>query len=136
MKRDIACKECGLLYQGTRDFGKCLDCRKLARKKYEKDYREQPEYSEGRKERYRLLREAVIVGYGGRCSCCGETTREFLAIDHVDGNGRVERRTRSIHQIMTAIVKQGFPDNYRILCHNCNQSLGWYGYCPHVGPHD
>lgn len=131
MIKEIVCTKCDSVYEGSRDRGECPECRKASRKEYLRNYRQQPDYSEERKEKYRLLRDAVIEGYGGRCACCGETTREFLAIDHVDGDGRVERKTRSIQQIMTAIVKQGFPSDYRVLCHNCNQSLGWYGYCPH-----
>ena len=33
---------------------------------------------------------------------------------------------------MNQACDAGFPkDKYRLLCHNCNQSMGWYGYCPH-----
>lgn len=24
-----------------------------------------------------------------------------------------------------------FPPGFRVLCHNCNQARGFYGYCPH-----
>lgn len=30
-------------------------------------------------------KQAVFDHYGWSCSCCGETTKEFLCIDHVDG---------------------------------------------------
>ena len=26
---------------------------------------------------------------------------------------------------------KGWPTGYRVLCHNCNMSLGFYGHCPH-----
>jgi hypothetical protein len=29
------------------------------------------------------------------------------------------------------LARNGFPDGYRVLCHNCNMALGQYGYCPH-----
>ena len=67
----------------------------------------------------------------GKCECCLIDTIEFLAIDHRNGGGQKERQTRSIQQIMTRIVRLGFPDDYRILCHNCNSAIGFYGYCPH-----
>lgn len=82
--------------------------------------------------KYRALRNTVIAGYGGVCACCGEAAWEFLALDHVDGGGRAENTTRHSNSIMTQIIAEGFPARYRILCHNCNQSLGWFGYCPHV----
>jgi hypothetical protein len=25
----------------------------------------------------------------------------------------------------------GWPEGYRVLCHNCNSARGLYGYCPH-----
>lgn len=30
-----------------------------------------------------------------------------------------------------AAIKENYPDSYRILCFNCNCSLGHRGYCPH-----
>ncbi len=35
----------------------------------------------------RNLRAKVLSHYGGKCSCCGESTPEFLAIDHTEGGG-------------------------------------------------
>ncbi len=29
------------------------------------------------------------------------------------------------------LYRNNWPDGFRILYHNCNQSLGSYGYCPH-----
>lgn len=79
------------------------------------------------------LRTQVLVGYGHKCVCCGESTREFLAIDHTYGDGFLERRTKSgtSGSFYKKIIAEGFPTRYRLLCHNCNASLGRYGYCPH-----
>jgi hypothetical protein len=30
------------------------------------------------------------------------------------------------------LIRNNFPEGYRVLCHNCNQSLGYFGYCPHT----
>lgn len=67
------------------------------------------------------------------CACCGENLLEFLSIDHINGGGGKERKNirRSGVGIATWLVKNNFPPGYRILCHNCNASLGYYGYCPH-----
>lgn len=31
------------------------------------------------------------------------------------------------------LKKNDYPKGFQILCHNCNMSKGFYGYCPHVG---
>ena len=101
------------------------------RKKYLKEYRTKPEVRERRKNLHRALRKEAFKGYGGKCQCCGEDEFEFLAIDHVNGGGRKEREKLSTWQIARRIITKNFPPEYRVLCHNCNQSIGWYGYCPH-----
>jgi hypothetical protein len=65
-----------------------------------------------------------------KCSCCGENNIEFMSIDHIDGGGTQQRRDLggSIYQWLR---QNNYPDGFRILCHNCNSSLGYYGYCPH-----
>lgn len=87
-----------------------------------------------RRERNRKLRMDVVEAYGGQCECCGESNIEFLAVDHVNGGGRKHRT--EIAGVGSAFYvwlrKQGFPKKgLRLLCHNCNQSIGLYGYCPH-----
>jgi hypothetical protein len=78
----------------------------------------------------RELRIKCLEAYGNKCQCCGETQQEFLAFDHVNGGGRKHRKQVGGH--MNAwIVRNKFPSSIRILCHNCNQSLAFYGYCPH-----
>ena len=29
------------------------------------------------------------------------------------------------------LLRHGFPEGFRVLCHNCNQAIGVYGACPH-----
>ncbi len=85
------------------------------------------------RDRERQLRDEVLAQYGGRCRCCGETKREFLSFDHVNGGGRKHRSEIGSGKIHRWLRKEGYPDGFRILCHNCNQALGAYGYCPHGG---
>ena len=78
------------------------------------------------------VRKETIEAYGGKCVCCGENKIEFLAIDHINGGGSQHRKRDSRATQMSHWLKeQGWPDGYRILCHNCNLSIGFYGYCPH-----
>jgi hypothetical protein len=79
------------------------------------------------------LKDEVIRAYGGKCDCCGETTPEFLALDHRYGGGTQHRKTvTSPTELRRLVIRQGFPDTYRLLCHNCNQAIGWFGSCPHA----
>lgn len=79
------------------------------------------------------LRFATIVAYGGKCACCGNSDREFLQIDHVDGGGNkhlrsLGGRSQSLYRLLR---DSGWPDRFRVLCANCNWSRGVHGYCPH-----
>lgn len=79
-------------------------------------------------------RAAILDHYGRACACCGEAHTEFLALDHINGGGNEHRATtgtRGGSAFYRWIAKNGFPDGYRILCHNCNMARGLYGYCPH-----
>ena len=82
----------------------------------------------------RESRKIVLEKYGGLCECCKEDKIEFLAIDHIEGGGNKHRKELGINggwNFCRWLIKNDFPSGYRILCHNCNQSIGWYGYCPH-----
>lgn len=75
-------------------------------------------------------RAEVLARYGGACACCGETQPAFLAIDHINGGGRQHRLTVS-RNFYAWLRAEGFPEGFRVLCHNCNMALGFYGSCPH-----
>ena len=81
------------------------------------------------------IRADVLNAYGGKCECCGESHPEFLALDHINGGGGKERRTvagNTSGGVYRLARNAGYPkDKYRLLCHNCNCAIGWYGYCPH-----
>ena len=68
--------------------------------------------------------QKVLAGYGHVCTCCGETRRFFLTIDHVNNDGAQERRERGMNtaRTLTEILRKNFPPNYQILCMNCNHA--------------
>jgi hypothetical protein len=84
-------------------------------------------------ERRRRLKRAAFDHYGGSsCACCGETHEEFLCIDHLAGTGAEHRRADpTANTIYRWLKKNDYPEGFRVLCHNCNMSLGAFGYCPH-----
>ena len=84
----------------------------------------------------RELRLSVMMAYGGlSCSCdhhgepCGPKPIEFLALDHIGGNGKENGRATGYTHYRN-LRNLGYPPGYRVLCHNCNASLGFYGRCP------
>ena len=125
----------------------CIECVKVDRKRrYAEDpakYKARNDaYYRGNRERFlgyaRKLRTECLAAYGGICMCCGETTPEFLGIDHVNDDGEKHRAElkgygRSIYRWLK---NEGFPQDgrFQLLCHNCNMAKGLYGGCPHNGP--
>lgn len=72
-----------------------------------------------------------------KCACCEEPNLVFLVIDHIEGGGnehRKQTRTRGGYSFYLWLIREGFPEGFRVLCHNCNMATGTLGYCPHKGP--
>jgi hypothetical protein len=106
---------------------------RLRHKKYRESNNEKIKVSKRR--RYRELRRDVLDHYGKVCQCCGEDKYEFLSIDHVNGGGNKHKKAIGRGENFTRwLSKNGYPEGFRVLCHNCNQALGHYGYCPHQTP--
>ena len=79
-------------------------------------------------------KKACFAHYGNKCACCGESRIEFLSIDHINGGGtkfRQQNKGMAGVRMYGWLIKNDYPDGYRLLCHNCNQSMGYHGYCPH-----
>jgi hypothetical protein len=83
----------------------------------------------------RVAKAEMIEAYGGKCACCGESNYVLLSVDHINGGGQSDRKLHGRGRALYVYLKRlGYPkDGYRLLCHNCNASLGHYGYCPHGG---
>lgn len=88
------------------------------------------ESAEANKAWCRKARLEVIAHYGGKCVCCGETTIEFLALDHINGGGKQHRKMVG-GNIYAWAKRNNCPNILQVLCHNCNLAKGFYGECPH-----
>lgn len=81
------------------------------------------------------LRLQVLRAYSGEtpsCVCCGETLLHFLALDHIDGGGRRQRKELGGGGYWTWLKNNNYPPGFRVLCHNCNLGRQFNGgVCPH-----
>lgn len=129
------------------DHSRCLSClaeRRMARyyANQEEEKRKALEYFNRNREKIltrnrldnKLIRSRLFSHYGGKCVCCGESDDRFLTMDHTDGGGRKHRATLSggAKGLYRWIIKNGYPQNFQVLCYNCN--CGKHrngGTCPH-----
>lgn len=84
------------------------------------------------KRRLQILRH--YSGGKPRCYCCGDETVECLTIDHINNDGKEDRKVRGIGNVLYyAIIREGFPPGLRIACYSCNiaRSKDPQGICPH-----
>ncbi len=82
------------------------------------------------REYWHAARNLVIAKYGGGCRCCGESTPEFIEIDHINNDGKVHRQLTGRH-VYTWIIKHNFPGDLQLLCAKCNRGRARFGICPH-----
>ena len=66
------------------------------------------------------VKDKVIAAYGGKCCSCGESCRAFLTLDHVNGGGSMHRRSTRNDGHYVDAVRRGYPEDYQVLCYNCN----------------
>jgi len=150
------CRDCGKEFELTTDnfykqrngfFYHCKVCHKIREKKWKAEHPERAKeicrnsYEKSKKRyikegssRDKEARLKVFRYYSGEnycCACCGETIYEFLCVDHINGGGGKHRLEIGGGKIARWLISNNYPEGFRILCHNCNQSLGLYGHCPH-----
>lgn len=90
--------------------------------------------------RVETLKQSVLGYYSSqsfRCACCGESERDFLVIDHIEGHGNEHRkqifgRAQAGYAFYDWLIKRGYPQGFQVLCCNCNMSKGKHGTCVHV----
>ena len=98
-------------------------------KKYRKEHPEKAMNIPGYwSKHWEEVRESFFSIYGDACSCCGETNYIFLVLDHIMGP---ERKIKSNRKSYLDAIKNYDPEEYRTLCHNCNQATMGGRVCPH-----
>ena len=110
------CRHCGYGKKAAIGRTVCNDCADNSKKRHI--------------ETNAILRALVIEAYGGICACCGNASKKFLTIDHVNNNGAAERRTVT-NNVCLRLKRLNFPPEYRLLCFNCNCGRALNdGICP------
>ena len=122
-------KERRKLYLNRPEISEKLD-------KYHKEYRikNRDLILKKNKEKTIKKRKKVLLKYGNKCSCCGENTFEFLAIDHINNDGSKHRKQLGINSstaMVNWIIENNYPPIFQIHCHNCNMARHIYKICPH-----
>jgi hypothetical protein len=81
------------------------------------------------------LKAEIILAYGGKCRCCGESEPKFLTVDHTENDGHKHRLQIGNGGMTTYrwLRKNGFPKKgFQLLCFNCNLAKSFFGACPHT----
>ena len=106
------------------------DREKRCRQRRESYYRTREKSIERTKQHRLRYKEQAFKHYGGKCKCCGEDFPPFLALDHINGDGAKQRGNSGGGNFYVRVVKDGFPTDLQILCHNCNIAKGTKISCP------
>jgi hypothetical protein len=65
------------------------------------------------------MRDAIHEMYGHVCALCGYENKQALTLDHIAGNGNVEREELGAYGVYRRAIEKKRQDEYRILCMNC-----------------
>lgn len=113
------CRNCGLrpLLEGKRTCHICLSSAARTHAKF---------------------RTVILDYFGNCCACCGETEPLFLAIDHINNDGNIQRRQDNTgganfyRRIAKSILAGKPPIDLQLLCCICNWGKHRNkGICPH-----
>lgn len=76
----------------------------------------------------------VMLKYGGKCVCCGESRVAFLTIDHKNNDG-TKMRKAGIHSggshFYKRLLTRPVDPSLQVMCWNCNLGRRSTGVCPH-----
>jgi len=96
--------------------------------KYHQEYRTTNREILNKKYRLKALenKREVINHYSNgknKCQLCDFNNLNALIIDHINGGGNVERKKLNNYggvAFYALLIKNNFPNGYRVLCWNCN----------------
>lgn len=71
---------------------------------------------------YHTLRLGALEALGGKCAHCGIDDFRVLQIDHINGNGKEDRKKYGgrVTGMYRNIIELGSQETYQTLCANCH----------------
>lgn len=130
-----ACKECDKArtrnwYQEIKDDSGFIEKNNARAAMWNRENKEKR--NKKLREYHRHLKMEVILAYGGKCACCGESNFYFLTLDHINDDGAGHRKEVSTRMYVWARAN-GYPESLQVLCYNCNcaKAFSGFGQCPH-----
>lgn len=127
-------KICSICKINPKRYGsRCRDCNNEYTKNY---YKKHPGIKKKLDYQYkRKIRLIALNHYSnGRleCKCCGEKEIDFLCLDHINNDGKIERAIMGIGiGFYQNLIKNNYKSKLQILCYNCNAGKTKHGGCPH-----
>ena len=87
------------------------------------------------RERKREIKIEVLSHYSKgtpKCSCCNFSRLEGLSIDHIKGR-KVSNHSLDFtsYRLYAWLKRNEYPDDFQVLCINCNSAKSDNGICPH-----
>ncbi len=68
-----------------------------------------------------------------KCAVCGEADLRNLNLDHINEDGREQRKTiTGLKQLYLWVRRNNYPETFQVLCHRCNM-LKYYASKRSVG---
>lgn len=129
------CRACFKEWRLMHDGGDNTEYLKQQRREYQintRDHRSRLEM-----DRYRKDRLLVFDHYGWKCRCCGFEDERYLELDHINGDGYVERTSggyrmsRQYTRVARQFRRTGqWPEDRQVLCAWCNSQKGNAVKCP------
>ncbi len=128
--------------QPNSKYGKaniCIPCKSKYRQEWRLKKGKKYQRERSRKDKQKLKR-VVMSLYGNKCACCWEKELVFLTMDHINNDGKAERKKfKGSSYAMYAHMRDLFykdkeqaQSRYQILCWNCNMGKQHSdGTCPH-----
>lgn len=116
------CPECGKKFNVKKNLAQkycSLFCRnKWSARSYETKYPGIHAYSV--RNGYYRLKTQVFNKFGGKCNRCGIADWRVLQINHVNGGGTKDIRTKRTRGIYKEILEGSREGDFNLLCANCN----------------
>lgn len=121
-KKDLPRNSDFFTYEGVKIHTACRDCKR----DYERGRNRKHSTPERRRHVSLSNRMKVIDHYSNGsmvCECCSENEFEMLNVDHIEGRKKWGHdHNFSSYQLIQWLIRNDFPEGFRILCYNCNVS--------------